>query len=126
MAPEDGRTEEWVNNTSQSVHEPSAQNMCDEIDTQVTGEETVVTQIECQQTSEVVTDYESVFSSAPRDQQYPVSSRLSVHSAPTGAQLSIDPANELEISEISLFLGEFRCRSLVATMWAIHPQSLVR
>ena len=96
-APEEGRTEEWVNNTSQSVHEPSAQNMGDEND-QVTGDGSVVTQIERQPTSEVVTDYESVLSSAPRDQQYPVSSRLSVHSAPTVAQLSNDPANELEVS----------------------------
>ena len=98
VAPEEGRTEEWVNNSSQSVREPSAQNMGDENDTQVTGDGTVVTQIERQPTSEVVTDYESVLSSAPCDQQYPVSSRLSVHSAPTGAQLSNDPANELEVS----------------------------
>ena len=97
VAPEEGRTE-WVNNTSQSVHEPTAQNIGDENDTQVTGDGTVVTQIERQPTSEVVTDYESVLSSAPRDQQYPVSSRLSVHSAPTGAQLSNDPAKELEVS----------------------------
>ena len=65
VAPEEGRTEEWVNNTSQSVHEPSAQNMGDENDTQVTGDGTVVTQIERQPTSEVVTDFESVLFSPP-------------------------------------------------------------
>ena len=69
VALEESRTEDWVNNTSRSVYEPSAQNMGDEIDTQVTGDGTVVTQIERQPTSEVVTDYESVLSSAPRDQQ---------------------------------------------------------
>ena len=69
VALEESRTEDWVNNTSRSVYEPSAQNMGDEIDTQVTGDGTVVTQVERQPTSEVVTDYESVLSSAPRDQQ---------------------------------------------------------